>query len=577
MKTVRNKKVFESLALVLLIYLFCSSTAYGLERKKKLLVLHSYHQGLSWTDQITDGIKSIFDPLESSIEVHYQYLNAKRSSSDHFKTYLLWYRETMDHFRIFDVVIVSDNAALDFVIRNRSTLFENIPVIFCGINNFSPELIEGVGNITGVAETSDYRTTLEIMRSLHPQKNKILVILDKTQTGNIIREEFEQVEEDFKDVEFVYFRDFLLQEVPEKLKTLGDQYLIYMITFNRDREGNFISYREGIELISKHSSAPIYGSWNFYLGKGIVGGAITTGYQQGKTAALLALRVFNGEKAEAIEIVTDTPIELLFDYTYLQKHGIQRSQLPAGSSVINTPPSFIDMYKNGILTIAIMTFIGVVFLSWRYLRQSKILANQQQQNELLDQRVREKTLELKKANKELSRLSYIDGLTKLYNRRYFDSQLTKEWHRLQRIAQPISLLLCDIDFFKEFNDSYGHQKGDEGIQKVAQIIMEHSKRSIDIPARYGGEEFAVILPQTDSSQARILAERIRHGVECENILHSSSKTANRLSISIGVATTIPKNGEDPASLVSLADRALYQSKREGRDRVTFLPKNSHLD
>lgn len=185
----------------------------------------------------------------------------------------------------------------------------------------------------------------------------------------------------------------------------------------------------------------------------------------------------------------------------------------------------------------------------------------------LEKIVESRTLELEKLNHKLERLSNTDGLTQLHNRRYFDQCLAKEWKRLERAHLPISLLMCDIDFFKNFNDTYGHISGDECIQTVARVILDECKRPADISARYGGEEFAVILPQTDTEGAMQVAEAIRKGVERANIPHETSQVKNIVSVSVGVGTVIPSMDLPPDHLVSLADEALYMSKNQGRDRI----------
>lgn len=175
--------------------------------------------------------------------------------------------------------------------------------------------------------------------------------------------------------------------------------------------------------------------------------------------------------------------------------------------------------------------------------------------------------QLEEANQELQRLASIDGLTQLFNRRRFDQTLESEWLRLARERLPLSLILCDIDYFKAYNDTYGHQAGDTCLQQVASIIQATVKRPADLVARYGGEEFAVILPNTDNNGAVHVAEEMRTGVESLNLLHAGSKTTGCITISLGVATLTPKPSLSTADLIGLADQALYQAKEAGRNRV----------
>ncbi len=175
--------------------------------------------------------------------------------------------------------------------------------------------------------------------------------------------------------------------------------------------------------------------------------------------------------------------------------------------------------------------------------------------------------QLQAANQKLQNLASVDGLTKLANRRQFDESLEGEWRRLARAQAPLSLILCDIDFFKIYNDTYGHQAGDICLQQVAGAIRLAVKRSGDLVARYGGEEFAVILPNTSTIGALHIAESIRSMVKSLEIVHLESSVCPYVSLSLGVCTMIPRSDISPANLIAAADEALYRAKDQGRDRV----------
>nr|WP_290225064.1 diguanylate cyclase [Trichocoleus desertorum] len=187
-------------------------------------------------------------------------------------------------------------------------------------------------------------------------------------------------------------------------------------------------------------------------------------------------------------------------------------------------------------------------------------------NYVLERRVEERTAELERANRELQRLSEVDGLTQIANRRYFDQYLAQEWHRLQREQQSLSLILCDVDFFKKYNDFYGHQGGDCCLQQVAQVLRQAVKRPSDLVARYGGEEFAVILPFTDFKGAIAVARSIQHGIYQSQVPHANSEVSDFLTVSLGVTSVVPTSRASPEQLVATADAALYEAKRQGRDR-----------
>ena len=175
--------------------------------------------------------------------------------------------------------------------------------------------------------------------------------------------------------------------------------------------------------------------------------------------------------------------------------------------------------------------------------------------------------DLQAANKELKRLTVIDGLTQIANRRHFDNTISLEWKRLSREKEDLSLILCDVDYFKLYNDTYGHQMGDECLKDIAHCLKDAAKRPSDLAARYGGEEFAVILPNTDPEGATIVAEKIRQKIEKLKINHKTSTIHPYVTLSLGVASVkLPKKGASAADLLSLADNALYEAKGNGRNR-----------
>ncbi|GEM_PF-1993198 len=173
------------------------------------------------------------------------------------------------------------------------------------------------------------------------------------------------------------------------------------------------------------------------------------------------------------------------------------------------------------------------------------------------------------ANRSLEDLAHLDGLTGIPNRRQMDKFLAHEWKRAAREQQPLSLMLCDIDYFKVYNDTYGHQAGDIALQKVAQCLHEQLKRPADFVARYGGEEFIIILPNTPHSGGRSMAENVLQAIRHLRIPHEGSQASPFLSLSIGLSCTVPTHDGQAESLVQCADQALYQAKEQGRNQVVM--------
>ena len=214
-----------------------------------------------------------------------------------------------------------------------------------------------------------------------------------------------------------------------------------------------------------------------------------------------------------------------------------------------------------------------------HLTIQKLQHSLQKQNAQLQREIQQRhraEASLQDANQQLKRLATIDGLTQIANRRRFDECLNLAWRISVREQMPLSLLLCDVDCFKLYNDSKGHQAGDECLQQVAQAIQRAVKRPADLVARYGGEEFAVILPNTNGEGGIQVAEEIRSSLRKFAIAHPLSLVSEYVTLSVGVSCTVPCHEGSPEELIAAADRALYQAKELGRDRAVFvgLPHNS---
>lgn len=176
---------------------------------------------------------------------------------------------------------------------------------------------------------------------------------------------------------------------------------------------------------------------------------------------------------------------------------------------------------------------------------------------------------LHRANQELQRLANLDGLTQVANRRRFNQYLAQEWKRMCQAQLPLSLILCDIDYFKHYNDAYGHQAGDECLQQVTQTINSVVKRPGDLVARYGGEEFAIILPNTNANGVIHVAKSIQTDIQRLKIEHRQSEIEEYITLSLGVSCVVPGQDSLPDTFVATVDKALYEAKAQGRNRIIF--------
>ncbi len=263
----------------------------------------------------------------------------------------------------------------------------------------------------------------------------------------------------------------------------------------------------------------------------------------------------NGEKALEIAASEDSPDLILLDIMMPGMDGYEVCRrLKEDEKTIGIPVIFITA-KNEIddetrgLDLGAVDYITKPF-----------------QIPIVKARVRTH-LELKRKNDILENIAALDGLTGIPNRRQFDETVQREWLRCLRQGVPLSLIMMDIDFFKKYNDAYGHTAGDECLRRVALALKSSVRRAADLMARYGGEEFAAILPDTHSEGAAFVAERIRSSVESEGIPHEYSEVADHVTLSVGAATKIPQMDSTASEIIEAADKMLYEAKDGGRNSV----------
>jgi diguanylate cyclase (GGDEF)-like protein len=211
-----------------------------------------------------------------------------------------------------------------------------------------------------------------------------------------------------------------------------------------------------------------------------------------------------------------------------------------------------------------------------HLRIQSLTQQLQQQNQQLQQQaiaLEQARHEAETANQALQQVAYVDSVTAIANRRRFDEHLRTEWQRLARDKEPLSLILCDIDYFKFYNDYYGHQAGDICLKDVAQTMDRVMKRAADLVARYGGEEFAIVLPNVRLKGAVHIARLIQMEIRHLEIPHAKSQVSPNVTLSLGISSRIPNVEQQPESLITAADRALYQAKAQGRNTYALALAN----
>ncbi len=347
--------------------LFCVC-AHANQEKKNVLYLNSYHNGYSWSDNILSGIQEVMEKSGYIVDLRIEYMDTKNRYDPRIEEMLHDYYKYKFNDRKFDAVIVSDDNAFDFILRYRDELCPGVPVVFCGINAFKSEQIEGQEKITGIIEDIEIKDNLELALRLHPDKKRMVVIGDDSVTGKAIIGRIKGIMPIFEGrLSAEYWTGFELPQLKRAASEVGEDTLLFFSPFYR----RFHQQRYAVEEIISHlfetTDTPIYSSWAFLLGHGILGGELTSGLTHGKTAGEMAVRIIGGTDPSEIPIVSNLQNPYRFDHRVLEKFGIDRSKLPEGSTVINEPYRFYKLNRSlvwgivfGMLFLMIMLFFLVV-------------------------------------------------------------------------------------------------------------------------------------------------------------------------------------------------------------------------
>ena len=343
--------------------------------KKKVLYLNSYHKGYLWSDQITEGIEKTLGQ-DKNIDLYIEYLDSKRNIDTYLdKSHLQYLSDKYNRYK-FDVVITSDDNAFNFVKEYRKEFFTQTPVVFTGNNYFREEHLAGMINCTGVNEEADFHKNIELIKLLHPDTKKILIITDNTTTGKRVQEEVKQIQESMRNklpkINLIY--DVSEKELVDTLKSLKKSTVVLFSFFFTDKNGKFFEYDEGTELVAANCKVPLYGVWSFSLGYGIIGGWLTDGYYQGVEAANKTIKILSGIPAKEIPITYSTPTVLRIDYNIATKYQIDESLLPESVEFINRPLSLFEEYKElivAIISVIVFLFLAVLGVSYGYIKSRK--------------------------------------------------------------------------------------------------------------------------------------------------------------------------------------------------------------
>ncbi len=336
--------------------------------RKNILFLNSYHDGYAWSDEILRGVRAYFAASQFAVDLQIEYMDTKRfATPERAEALFRFYREKYRDAH-FDLIMVSDDFAYNFILDHQNRLFPGLPVVFCGVNDFRPGRLLGRTNITGLVENVHFEDTLRLAARLHPGYRHMVVIGDRSVTGLAIQGQLRAVAPRVRDVlDLEFWDDLPLTEILRRLRAEPRNTLVFVIPMYLEYEGQLLAADEVLEVVSANVDIPVYSCWRFLLGHGCVGGRLHGGEEHGRIAAGLALRILAGADPKTIPVVQVFDDPYAFDYDVLKKLGIPLSSLPPGAELINEPYRFYTIDKGLFWTIiisfGILVFILVLLLA----------------------------------------------------------------------------------------------------------------------------------------------------------------------------------------------------------------------
>lgn len=577
---------FLSIIFLVLCMISISNTPTQASSQKKVLILHSYSNDLKWTSDISSSIISVLDNNSQNIDLVHSYMDTKRVQDEKYINGLYNLYKLRFANSKFDVIICSDNDALNFMVKYGDRLFPNTPTVFCGINNFNTTMLEGHKNFTGICETIDIESTIKIIPKLQPNIKNIVVVCDSTSTGKMNEEYCRKIVKELQlPINFYFYSDTDINTLISVISKLGNDTSVLHVGQVKDIDGILINYEKIGPLISKHLNIANYTCWSFAIGNGMLGGKVLDSVAHGKTAAAIALKILNGEKVSNIPIIQKSPSNYLFDYNELQKFKVNSRKLPEGSKIINTPFSFYQTYKKLVLTvisIIIMLLVFVIILSInikkRKLSERKLIENYEELTAVYEElsateeELKAQYEELQK-NQEFLRVSedkykhlaYYDSLTNLPNRTSFFDELNNILYNFNRTYEKGAVLFIDLDNFKTVNDTLGHHYGDKLLKITASKLSSIISKNNSV-YRIGGDEFLILL--SNIKDRDIVIKICTKIIDAFNHPFEIDEKQIFTTVSIGISL-YPYDSLDSNLLLKNADTAMYKAKDLGKNRYEF--------
>lgn len=504
----------------------------------RVLCLLSYNYAYPTVREEVDGIVAGFANNGNDIryEITYESMDGKRFyTSDDIAQFEDYLEYKLSKGGKYDLIITADDTALGFATNHRDSIFKDVPIVFMGVNSLSDAKTAAlIDNVTGVAEVPDMESNYELMKGLFPHRTKITAIVDATTTG---QGEFVQFMEFIanhpeQDYQVLNTSRYSQDGIKNYLSELGENDIILYLDFLEDGEKNIYTLESASSFISEYASdVPIFRVSSANIQNGVLGGVSYSFFDAGKIAGEMGVDILSGKPVDKIDLVTDTVTNTYFEQSALDKFGIKESKLPEDAIILNRHENVITWYKentliaNLVILIVILLIIIIVLLA--------------------------------AANRRNDKLINSDTLTQIPNRQFINKQIKQ----IASGKEPYGIIMVDLDLFKSINDTLGHIAGDEVLKELAIRLHVAAIENDSIAARIGGDEFMVLVKNASQEKCISICKQV------QEIMRKPIETTKGdipITVSMGGAV-YPDDTDDSSKLFSRADKALYKTKREGRN------------
>lgn len=509
--------------------------------KKRVLYISSYSSAFNTFYQQIEGLKDVFDGYPVVVDM--EFMDSKRFFTEENISNFYNSLAYKLNYVSYDAIMTSDDNALNFVMENKSVLFDQVPVVFFGVNN--EENAENYVQdplVTGVVESVSFAGTIDFATQLFPEASRVVALSDATVSGQADLDRFYEFEDEFSDFVFddIDMGQMSIDNFLSELSLVDDDSVIILLSALKDVEGQTWDFSESLELINQYANVPVFHLFEHGIGDGLIGGSVVSQYLQATTAGEMVLSIFFGKDVSEIDLVNDMNNRFLIDYELYKDYDLDFDLLPNSTEFVNRNLSFYDRYELLVqIVIGVLFFLSLVIVALGFVSHYRNIA-----------RIEAEKAKgfLEASNKSLTYTAYHDELTGLNNRRYFDEQ-TRSISIIDK--RPVILLMGDVNGLKILNDAFGHLCGDQALIRIAGLLEDIFPN--DLIARIGGDEYAVVCLGESKD---VVVDKVR---ELRRKVAQVRIEGVQLSLSLGFAV---EEGDMVIidNLYKAAENAMYREK-----------------